>query len=286
MSISRDTSRRVAVGAPLTIDDIDAVARRTAVVELAPATGHRLERSYRFMQQLAQMAVPVYGLTTGCGPLATNAIPTERREQFQRNLVRSHAVTLGTPHAVEFVRAAMSVRAHVLAQGYSGVDPATVEVLVGMLNQGMHPIVREVGAVGASGDLVELAQIALAVIGEGTVEFRATVMPAADALLAAGLAPLVPQYREGLALMNGTSFHTGAAAVLVSRARRLTAAAEVAAAMAVEGLRGNLDAYDPVLQVVRPHPGQRAVAERIASLVRDSALVRDAAAAAANQDAY
>jgi len=144
--------------------------------------------------------------------------------------------------------------------------------------------VRKVGSVGASGDLVELAQIALAVIGEGHVEYRGATMPAAAALREAHLDPLVPQYREGLALMNGTSCHTGAAAVLLARARRVATAAQVAAAMIFEALRGNLEAFSPHFQTTRPHPGQRTVAERLVRLVAGSSLVRTTNAGI--QDAY
>jgi histidine ammonia-lyase len=270
----------------LTVSDVDAIARRNASVTVSPEARERLQRSYEFLRTLGERRVPVYGLTTGCGPLASQSIPPERREEFQRNLVRSHAVTLGAAHPTAFVRAAMAVRGHVLAQGYSGVDPAAVDVVATMLNRGVHPIVREAGAVGASGDLLELAQVALAVIGEGTVERHGTSGPAAAALRSAGVEPLVPRYREGLALINGTSFHTGAAAVLLAQARRLNAAAQIAAAMVFEALAGNLEAYDAAFQLTRPHPGQRQVAERIAQLVAGSHLVRTASTSAGMQDAY
>lgn len=277
----------VSIGAArLTIAEVDAVARAVVAVQLEGEARSRLLRSYEFVQRLAETSTPVYGLTTGCGPLATQPIAPERREEFQRNLVRSHACTLGAPHPVSFVRAALAVRAQVLAQGYSGVAPATVELLLALLNDGIHPIVREVGGVGASGDLVELAQVALAVIGEGQVEFHGKSMRADAAMAEAGLSPLTPRYREGLALMNGTSFHTGAAAVLMSRARRIMAAAEVAAAMVFEALRGNLEALAPEFQLTRPHRGQRAVAERVAAIVRHSALTGSTESAAGRQDGY
>src|ERR1700687_1006221 len=277
----------ITIGRPkLTVDDLDAVARLDATVQVGVEVRQRIERSYAFIQRLAQTQTPVYGLTTGCGPLASQPIPAERREEFQRNLVRSHATTLGTPHPTRFVRAAMALRGHVFALGYSGVAPATVDVLVAMLNAGIHPIVREIGGVGASGDLLELAQIALAVIGEGTVDVDCRIRPAAEALRAAQIEPIVPRYREGLALMNGTSFHTGAAAVLIARARRVAAAAQIAAAMALEALRGNLEAYDPALQAARPHVGQRVVAARIERLVDGSSLVRRDRSSASTQDAY
>lgn len=280
-------SRPLDIGcAQLAASDVDALARQTAKADVSAETHRRLARSYAFVKHLAEARASVYGLTTGCGPLAAHAIPAERREEFQRNLIRSHAVSLGPAHRTAIVRAGMTVRAHVLAQGYSGVDPATVELLVAMLNHGLHPVVREVGSVGASGDLVELAQIALAVTGDGRLECAGVQKPAAQAMRAAGLAPLVPRYREGLALINGTSFHTGAAAVLLCRARRIAAAAEIAAAMTFEALHGNFEALDPVFQAVRPHPGQRRVAERVDAIVRGSKLVRTGAACADSQDPY
>src|SRR5262249_23757739 len=152
------------------------------------------------------------------------------------------------------------VRAQTFTHGCSGVDPATADILVRLLDAGIHPIVREVGGVGASGDLVELAQIALVVIGEGTAENDGMPGASRDLLRAAGITPLAPRYREGLALMNGTSFHTGAAAVLSARAQRITAAAQIAAAMLFDALQGGREALDAVFQTTRPHAGQRAVA--------------------------
>ena len=276
----------VYLGGRLTHDDVDAIARRRATPGLASQARDAMARCYAFVQRLASSDAAVYGLTTGCGPLAGSRITADDRTAFQRNLVRSHAVTLGPAHPVAFVRAAMTTRAHVLALGCSGVAPETVELLIGMLARGIHPIVREVGGVGASGDLLELAQIALAAFGEGDVEVDGRVVSAADALAAGGLSPLVPRYREGLALMNGTSFHTGVAAVLTVRALRVAAAAQVAGAMLFEALGGHREALDPALHAARPHAGQRTVAERLAHLTRGSSLVRSDALAAHRQDPY
>lgn len=279
--------KEISLGAAdLTIADVDSIARSKAASVLAAAARARVERSYSFLQKLARDGTPVYGLTTGCGPLSGNAIPAEQRERFQRNLIRSHACSLGRPHPTEYVRAAMAIRANVFARGCSGVAPELVDLLMGMLARGIHPVVREVGGVGASGDLVELAQIALALIGEGEVESGGQVSGAAEALRRAGLAPIVPRYREGLAVMNGTSFHTGAAAVLLRRAQRIAAAGETAAALAFEALGGHVEAFAPQLHEARPHPGQRAVAARLARFFDDSGLVRRDDSAAARQDAY
>jgi histidine ammonia-lyase len=276
----------VALGDRLTLADLDDVAHRGVALTLAPGARAAIERCHAFVRALASSEAKVYGLTTGCGPLAGHRIDAAQREAFQRNLIRSHAVTLGAPHPAAFVRAAMAARAHVLALGCSGVDRATVELLIGMLNAGVHPIVREVGGVGASGDLIELAQIALAALGEGEVSLDGRRARAAEALHAAGLTPMVPRHREGLALINGTSFHTGVAGLLVARARRVGAAAQVAAAMLFEALGGHRETLDPALHAARPHPGQRAVAQRLAELTRDSTLVRSDAAAAERQDPY
>jgi histidine ammonia-lyase len=276
----------VVLGGRLTVDDVDAIARGGAAPALSGEARAAMARCYAFVQRLADSDAAIYGLTTGCGPLAGSRIAATDRAVFQRNLVRSHAVTLGPAHPIPFVRAAMATRAHVLALGCSGVAPETAELLIGMLALGIHPLVREVGGVGASGDLVELAQIALAAFGEGEVEHDGRVVPAGAALAAAGLSPLVPRYREGLAVMNGTSFHTGVAALLVARARRVATAAQVAAAMLFEGLGGHREALDPALQAARPHAGQRSVAERLAHLTRGSTLVRVDALAAHGQDAY
>jgi histidine ammonia-lyase len=272
-------------GDALTFADVDLVAIGAADVSFGPAARARAEKSHAFMKKVAASDAAVYGLTTGCGPLAHRRIDPRDRERFQRNLVRSHAVSLGEPLPSAFVRAAMTVRAHVLARGYSGVDPAAIETLVGMINAGVHPIVREVGSVGASGDLVELAQIALAVLGEGDVQYGGAITSAANALKAAGLKPLTPVHREGLALMNGTSCHTGAAAVVLAKGKRVAHAGEVAAVMVLEALCGKSEAFDDAFQRLRPHAGQGKVAALLASMTRGSRLL-DAESPAGSQDAY
>ena len=275
----------VVVGDTLAVVHVDAVARRNAPVTVAPNAIAAVADSHAFLQRLATTDAAVYGLTTGCGPLAGQRIDPAQRVAFQRNLVRSHAVALGAPHPTALVRAAMLVRAQVFAHGRSGVAPAVLDLLTGMLNAGVHPIVREVGGVGASGDLVELAEIALVLLGEGEAEMDGRSRPAADALRAAQLSPLTPELREGLALINGTSFHTGAAALLIAGARRVVAAAEIAAAMLFEALGGHREALDPALHAARPHRGQAQVAARLGALTAGSRLVRDDAVAG-SQDPY
>lgn len=275
----------VTIGPPLTAGDVAAVAARRAAVQIDPAAIRAMADSHALVDALAAGDTAIYGLTTGCGPLAEQRIDAAHRAAFQRNLVRSHAVALGPPHPTAFVRAAMLARAQVFAQGHSGVDPHLVELLAGMLDAGIHPIVGEIGGVGASGDLVELAEIARVGLGEGEVEVGGQRRPAREALRAAGLSPIEPRLREGLALINGTSFHTGTAAVLVSGAARVAAAAEIAAALLFEALGGHREALDAALHAARPHAGQQRVAARLRELTAGSTLLRDDAVAG-SQDPY
>ena len=276
---------------PLGLEAVAAVARGAAV-ELDPATRAALAHSERFVAALEAAERPVYGLTTGCGPLVDRRVTATERAEFQRNLVRSHATGLGAAHPAPVVRATMLARAFSLAQGKSGVRPLVVETLLAMLNAGVHPVVPEVGSVGASGDLVELAHIAHALAGEGEVEQGGTRQPAARALAAAGLTPVTLQGREGLALMNGTSCETAQAALLVTGSETLVASAEAVAALVFDVLDGNVEAFDARLHAARPHPGQLASARRVHRLLAGSGRVQDAAARAGQgasrplQDAY
>jgi histidine ammonia-lyase len=279
--------------APLTVKALGEVAAG-APVALGPEVATRMEGSQRQLDALAASGRTIYGLNTGCGPLCDRPVPPEAAAEFQQNLVRSHASGLGPAHPRAVVRATMAARAYSLAQGRSAVRPLVVETLVGLLNAGVHPVIPEVGSVGASGDLVELAHVALALVGEGDVEWEGRRRRATEALRAAGIAPLVLEGREALALMNGTSCETAQAALLVLGAEELVAAAEGAAALAIEVLGGSPEAFDPRVHAARPHAGQAASAARMRALLAGSARLRDGAArsAAGNgrlvpvQDAY
>jgi histidine ammonia-lyase len=183
---------------------------------------------------LAASGRVVYGVNTGCGPLCARPVPLAEAARFQRNLVLSHATGLGPAHPPRVARATMALRAHSLAQGRSAVRPLVVETLVALLNAGVHAVIPTVGSVSASGDLVELAHVARLLLGDGPAEVGGERRPAAAALAAAGLAPLAFEGREALALMNGTSCETAQAALLVLDAETLVAAAEAAAAVAIE----------------------------------------------------
>ena len=214
----------------------------------------------------------VYGVTTGFGDLASTVIPAAQAAQLQENLLMSHAAGVGPSFPREIVRAMLLLRANTLALGHSGCRPALVDRLLAFLRLGIHPVVPEQGSVGASGDLAPLAHLALPLIGRGQAEFRGEILSGAEALRAAGLAPLTLEAKEGLALLNGTQMMSAIGALLLADADRLARTASVAAAMSVEALLGTDVAFAAAYQLARPHPGQVAVAAELRYLLRDSGL--------------
>jgi histidine ammonia-lyase len=193
-------------------------------------------------------------------------------EQLQTNLVRSHAGGVGQPLAEAESRAMLLLRANVLAKGFSGCRAEVVELLVSLLNAGVHPVIPEKGSVGASGDLAPLAHLALVVMGEGEAFLTGDRMPGGEALRRAGLTPVALKAKEGLALLNGTQAMTAVGALAVARARRAAQAADVAGAMALEALMGTPTAFDARIQQARPHAGQIAVAAHLLHLVEGSEI--------------
>ncbi len=258
---------------PLTIEDVVAVARHGALVELTTESLTEVARSRAIIEGLAGDVEPHYGISTGFGALATRHIPTEMRRQLQRSLIRSHAAGSGPEVEREVIRALMLLRISTLATGRTGVRPETLTAYVGLLNAGITPVVHEYGSLGCSGDLAPLSHCALALIGEGTVRDRdGELGSAADALTAAGLAPIILQEKEGLALINGTDGMLGMLCLAITDLRDLLVVADVAAAMSVEGLLGTDDVFAADLHALRPHPGQAASAENLRKLLSGSPI--------------
>jgi histidine ammonia-lyase len=231
--------------------------------------------------------VVVYGVNTGFGKLSDVRIPQSDLRQLQLNLVRSHACGIGNPLSEAEVRAMILLRANVLALGFSGVRLEIVQLLCEMINRHVYPVVPEKGSVGASGDLSPLAHLALTLIGEGEAFFETERMPSAEALRRAQLTALQLEAKEGLALLNGTQAMHAVGGLALSRAQRVARVADVAGAMSLEALKGTPAAFDLRLQDARPHPGQKAVAEHLLSLmegseIRESHLTGDPRV----QDAY
>ena len=262
----------VLTGADLTIDDVEAVARRGTSVALDADARGRIDEARAVIEALVSAGEVVYGVTTGFGDLASTFVPPADTERLQENLLMSHAAGVGAAFPREIVRAMLLLRANTLALGHSGCRPLIVDRLITFLELGLHPVVPEQGSVGASGDLAPLAHLALPLIGRGQVELHGQVVPALVALREVGMEPLTLLAKEGLALLNGTQMMTAIGALLAADADRLARTASVAAAMSVEAVLGTDVAFAAAYQLARPHPGQVAVAAEMRWLLRDSGL--------------
>ena len=251
-------------GDTLTPDDVVAVARDGATVNLSDPARARMEASAEVVARLAASEEPAYGVSTGFGSLAQVRIPAERRGELQRALIRSHAAGVGPPVEEEVVRAMMLLRARTLAMGFSGARPVVAETILALLNAGIAPPVPEYGSLGASGDLAPLAHCALALLGEG---------PTAQALAAAGIEPLTLTAKEGLALINGTDGSLGMLLLALHDLHLLIRTAEIAAAMSVEALLGTDRVFAADLLALRPQPGQAVSAANMARILDGSPIV-------------
>ncbi|MGH2813134.1 MAG: histidine ammonia-lyase [Actinomycetota bacterium] len=274
-------------GGPLTVDDVVSVARRDAEVKLAESAVFRMDASRAVVETAVAEGRVVYGVTTGFGALADVSVDPSDLEEMQHAVLRSHAAGVGPPLPEEVVRAMLLLRARTLATGYSGVRPELVRRLIEMLIRRVHPVVPEQGSVGASGDLAQLAHLALPLIGEGRAEFRGEISSGAETFRQAGLEPLRLSYKEGLALLNGTEGMLAVGCLALADAEMLARSADVACAMSVEALLSTDGPFDPRLHDLRPHPGQMASASNLRRLLEASEIVashRDSAHAV--QDAY
>jgi histidine ammonia-lyase len=277
----------VTLGAtPLSIEALEAVARRGARLAIHPDAMARVERSRALVERWVAEGRPVYGITTGFGALCEVVIPPGDTRTLQENILMSHAAGVGEPLPAEAVRAAIAVRAADLSQGLSGVRPSTLQALVALLNAGVVPVVPEKGSVGASGDLAPTAHLALVLIGRGEAFFDGRRMDGGEALRAAGLEPIRLEAGEGLALINGTQVMTAITALAVSDTARLARAADIACAVSLEVLLGTRVEFDPRIHRARPHPGQAAAADNMYRITQDSAIVSSHKDCHRIQDAY
>jgi histidine ammonia-lyase len=254
--------------------DVLAVARAGARVRLAPEALAAMEKSRAVVDGINRDERPVYGVSTGFGALANTFIAPQRRTELQHALIRSHAAGAGGPVPAEVVRAMVLLRVRSLAMGRSGVRPVVSQGLVDLLNHGIVPWVPVHGSLGASGDLAPLAHCALVLAGEGwVVSGDGSRQPAAEALTAAGLAPVTLAAKEGLALINGTDGMLGMLLLASHDATHLFTMADVTAALSIEAMLGTDRPFAPELHTIRPHPGQAASATNLARLLRDSAIM-------------
>ena len=259
-------------GRSLSVADMVRFARESnAILEVAPDARSRLAASRALVDRAINDGATIYGINTGFGKLANVRIASDRLNQLQANLIRSHAAGVGEPLPRDVVRGAMLLRANVLLRPTSGVRPELVDALVTLINAGVVPFVPEQGSVGASGDLAPLAHIGQALMGEGEVLVDGAAYATAPVLAAAGVPSFSFAPKEGLAFINGTQAQTALLALTVYDAEVLWRSAVGAAAMSLEALRGTPVPLDPRIHEARPHRGQRETAELMRSLLADSA---------------
>ncbi len=259
-------------GRSLGLEDFSAVVRDGARVSLADDARRRVRAARATIERATESGQAVYGVNTGFGNLANVRIASADLAMLQERLVLSHAAGMGEPLSEITVRGMLLLRANTLARGHSGVREQIVDRLLEFLARSLHPVVPSRGSVGASGDLAPLAHLALPLIGRGEAWYRGRRLPAAEALQAAGLAPLVLAPREGLGLINGTQAMTSLVALAALAARRLVRTADLVGALTADALRGTDAAFDARIHATRPYAGQRASAANLWRLLQGSAI--------------
>lgn len=245
---------------------------RGAGVSLAPGAMDKVRESAAAVARILARGEPVYGINTGFGKLASVRIADDELATLQRNIVLSHAAGVGAPMPWAVVRLMLALKLASLAQGASGVQPATIGLLAALLREDALPLIPAQGSVGASGDLAPLSHMAAAMIGVGEIAVRGELMPATDALAKLGLAPLTLGPKEGLALLNGTQFSTAYALAGLFEAERLFQSALITGALSTEAAKGSDTPFDPRIHTLRRHKGQIETAAALRELMTGSAI--------------
>jgi histidine ammonia-lyase len=268
--------------AGLSAEDVGRVALDGAPLEVAPEVLTRVEASRAVVERMLDGERLVYGLNTGLGHLRNRRVSREQLMQYQVRMLMAHVGAVGEPLPDEDVRALMLARVAGIARGGSGAHPGALRTLVAMLNAGVHPVVPEVGSVGAS-DLMHMAEVALVMIGRGRARLEGQTLPGAEALARAGLAPYVLQPKDGLALISANGASIGIGALVVREAERVAALADLTGALTLEAIGGNPSPFDEEVVAAKPFPGQIAAAAHVRALL-DGSYLHDPATAVAVQD--
>ncbi len=259
-------------GSSLTIEKVAAIARNNEKVELAPAALERIKVCRAMLEEKLANKEVMYGTNTGIGEFSETMLSDEQVKEFQKYLIYNHAAGIGEPAPIEYVRAALAGRINVHAHGNSGCRPEITLTLVEMLNKGVTPVVCQKGSVGASGDLAPMAQAALLLMGEGEAFYQGERLPGHEAMERAGIPVPGLQARDGLAAINGSNLLTAMSALHIYDMERFLKQAEIAAAMSIEALLGNLKPYNTKLHELRGFSGAITSAHNIMKMVEGSDL--------------
>ena len=257
----------------ITTEDFQKVLYGDAKIEIPEEVKNKVIKNFSFLQSFHQDKI-IYGINTGLGPMAQYKIEEADRISLQYNAIRSHASGCGEPVDQLYVRSSLIVLLNNFLQGHSGIHVEVIELIKELINRKIIPLVPEHGGVGASGDLVQLAHIALTLIGEGEVHYNDTILPTGTVLAQNHLKPISVHMREGLSLINGTCFMTGTGMVNLIHAKNLLSWSLLACAIINEIVRSFDDSFSQELNQVKLHPGQNAIALSIRKILADSKLIR------------
>ena len=258
----------------LTLREMEQILYNGETIRISEKLRSQVVASYEFLKEFSKDKV-IYGINTGFGPMAQWRIEDEHLKELQYNIIRSHSTGAGERLPDICVRAAMLSRLKTFLEGHSGVHVTLIDLLIEFVNRGICPVVPRHGSVGASGDLVQLAHIALAIIGEGEVSYRGEIRPAGEVMAENGLEPLQMHIREGLAVTNGTAVMTGIGTVNYLQTDRLLGWEILCSVMMNEIASSYDDFMSEVLNGLKFHPGQIRVAELMRSLSEGSKLLRN-----------
>lgn len=273
-------------GENLSVENVVNIARHYEKVTFDDKSVEKIKRSRIVVENLVKENKTIYGINTGFGELSKEKISSLHVDELQRNLIRSHSCGVGAFLPTEIVRAMMVLRANSLSKGFSGIGIQPVRLILEMLNERIHPLIPEKGSLGASGDLIPLAHMALAMIGEGTVEYKEEILDANTSFKKAGLTACKLTAKEGLALINGTQLMTAIGCLSLFDAKLLLKNAQIAACMSLEALKGTDQAFRKEIQDVRPHPGQKTCARNLWKITRHSEIIKSHRDCNKVQDAY
>jgi histidine ammonia-lyase len=273
-------------GNSLCWNDVVAVARQMDTASLSPDAKLRMAASRKVIEDHVNAGDIVYGVSTGFGKFANIAIDHEKLAELQRNLVRSHAAGTGDLFSTDTVRAMLLLRSNALAKGASGIRPEVVETMLEMLNKRVHPLVPQIGSLGASGDLIPLAHMTLVTTGEGQAEFGGQVLPGGEAMRKAGITPVELQAKEGLALLNGTQAMGAVASLLYADSRMICKIADIAGALSIDATLSSRIPCDEAIHALRPYVGSLAAAKNVRALLVGSKILESHAHCKRVQDPY
>lgn len=257
-------------GNDLTLEDLIAVARFNAPVELSKEAEEKINNSRNLVDKFVEEKKVIYGITTGFGKFSEVHIPENETKLLQKNLIMSHSCGVGRPLSMEIARAALVLRTNALAKGFSGIRLVTVKTMIDMLNKGITPIIPEKGSLGSSGDLAPLSHMVQPMLGLGECYYKGEKRKSEDAMKEAGIEIIELTSKEGLALINGTQIMTAVGAITTYDAIQLSKISDIAVSMTMEALGGIIDAYDERVAKVRPHDGMFKTTENVRKILDGS----------------